>query len=204
MQPRRQQGQEEHQQDLSPDGGAHLPAAHAYLLHDLIAALILIALGDLLVVDDEHRGHQEQQSQEDAQEQEAAVHCVEFLRHLLAAGHAVSPIGDCQNGLGAGQLFAVGAVGVQVDAEGPAGQIRVHQMLCQGTVRHQAQHNLVGDDGAVPGGEAVQPGFHLNGCLLILIKEGLRQLKIAVRIGQHLVFPQGDSFPRQAAVLLRR
>lgn len=27
-----------------PVGGAHLPAAHAYLLHDLIAALILIAL----------------------------------------------------------------------------------------------------------------------------------------------------------------
>ena len=36
----------------------------------------LIALADLFVVDDQHRGHQEQAPQEDAKEQEAAVHGV--------------------------------------------------------------------------------------------------------------------------------
>ena len=38
--------------------------------------MILIALADLFVVDDQHRGHQEQAPQEDAKEQEAAVHGV--------------------------------------------------------------------------------------------------------------------------------
>ena len=72
MDARRHQGQEEHQQHLTADGGADLPGTHAHLLHDAEPVVILIALADLFVVDDQHRGHQEQAPQEDAKEQEAA------------------------------------------------------------------------------------------------------------------------------------
>lgn len=48
------------------DRGADFPVRHAHLPQDLVAALVFISFGDLLVVDDEGCGQQEQQSQEDA------------------------------------------------------------------------------------------------------------------------------------------
>lgn len=66
MKSRCQQRQEKYQQNLPPDGQGHLSGAHAYLLHDLVAPLVLIALGHLLIVNDEHGGQQEQQAQENS------------------------------------------------------------------------------------------------------------------------------------------
>ena len=76
MQRSHEQRQEKHQQYLFVDGAFDLFLAHAHLLHDAEPVVILIALADLFVVDDQHRGHQEQAPQEDAKEQEAAVHGV--------------------------------------------------------------------------------------------------------------------------------
>ena len=41
------------------DGPLDLAAAQAHLLHDLESRLVLVALADLLVVNNQHRGHQE-------------------------------------------------------------------------------------------------------------------------------------------------
>ena len=120
MDARRHQGQEEYQQHLTADGGADLPGTHAHLLHDLIAALVLISLGNLLVVDDEYRGQQEQQPQKHAQEQEAAVHGVQVHSVVLMADDGVHVIGvRRQQGVHKGQLFLFRAVQVHLDTKFP-------------------------------------------------------------------------------------
>ena len=58
---------------------------HAHLAHDGKAPLVLVALRDLLVVDDEHGGHQKDHTEEDSQEEEGAVDGVELLPVLLPA-----------------------------------------------------------------------------------------------------------------------
>ncbi len=54
------------------DGPADLRLGHAHLLQRAEPGLVLVALGDLLVVDDEDRGQEEQEAQENAQEEETA------------------------------------------------------------------------------------------------------------------------------------
>lgn len=95
MKSRCQQRQEKHQQNLPPDGQGHLSGAHAYLLHDLVAPLVLIALGHLLIVNDEHGGQQEQQAQENSQKQEAAAHGIKFHRHVLGLIRSDAPCREC-------------------------------------------------------------------------------------------------------------
>ena len=95
MKSRCQQRQEKYQQNLPPDGQGHLSGAHAYLLHDLVAPLVLIALGHLLIVNDEHGGQQEQQAQENSQKQEAAVHGIKFHRHVLGPIRSDAPCREC-------------------------------------------------------------------------------------------------------------
>ena len=73
------EGQEEHRPHLTADGRADLLAAHAHLLHDVEALLVLISLGNLFVIDDEDGGHQEEQPQKDAQEEQTAVCGIEAL-----------------------------------------------------------------------------------------------------------------------------
>ena len=107
MKSRCQQRQEKYQQNLPPDGQGHLSGAHAYLLHDLVAPLVLIALGHLLIVNDEHSVQQEQQAQENSQKQEAAVHGIKFHRHVLMAPDTERPIGNGQKRFRAIQLLRV-------------------------------------------------------------------------------------------------
>ena len=45
-------GQEKHGEQLGVDAAADVLLRHAHLLHDGEAALVLVALADLLVVDD--------------------------------------------------------------------------------------------------------------------------------------------------------
>ena len=85
MDDRSGQGEKEHGPHLAPDGGAHLLLAHANLLHDGKALLVLVAFGNLLIVDDEHRGHQEEEAQEKAQEQQTAVDTVYLQLAILLA-----------------------------------------------------------------------------------------------------------------------
>ena len=73
MHAREQQRQEEHQQDLRVDALADLALRHAYLPQDEEARLVLVALHDLLVVEDEHGRQQEHDAEQHAQEQQAAV-----------------------------------------------------------------------------------------------------------------------------------
>ena len=87
MHPRHHQRQEKYQQHLAVNGAFHLPAAHAHLLHDLKPRPILVALGDLLVIHDQHRGKQAHQSQDNAQKQQSPAHS----RHgLPGAPHGVA------------------------------------------------------------------------------------------------------------------
>lgn len=65
---RRDERQEEHEQHLRADGRLDLLRRHADLLHDAEAPAVVIALGDLLVVDDEHRRKQEHEPEEKAEE----------------------------------------------------------------------------------------------------------------------------------------
>ncbi len=61
--------------------------AHAHLLEDEEARLVLIALGHLLVVDDEHHGHDEDAAQKEGDEEEPAVDGVEIYPvYLLMVG----------------------------------------------------------------------------------------------------------------------
>ena len=55
------------------NGRLYLAAAHAYLLHDLKAVLVVIAFRYLLVINDQHRGHDKQDSQEDPYEEKPSV-----------------------------------------------------------------------------------------------------------------------------------
>lgn len=73
----RDKRKEEHGKHLASDGMPYLLLAHADFLHDLIALLVIISLGYLLIVDDQHSRHQEHDAQIDADEQKAAVQHIE-------------------------------------------------------------------------------------------------------------------------------
>ena len=74
------QGQVEHQQHLLGDDLFDLPVAHAHILEDVEAVMVVEALGDLLVVDNQHRRNQEQRHKEDAHKQQAPIHLVKAAR----------------------------------------------------------------------------------------------------------------------------
>ena len=57
---------------------------HADLRHDLKALLILIALADLLVIEDQDGHHEEEDAQEYTNEQESPIHLLQ-IRIVLAA-----------------------------------------------------------------------------------------------------------------------
>ena len=69
-----QQGKPEHHTDLCPDGAPDFLVAHPHLLHDFKVLLILEALRELLVVHDDQQADQEDEAEEDADEQQPAVH----------------------------------------------------------------------------------------------------------------------------------
>ena len=77
-------GQEEHHQNLAVDGCLYLAPAEAHLLHDFKTGLVLVALRDLLVVDNQHCRQQEDEAQEDTQKQESARQAVDLRRPLKA------------------------------------------------------------------------------------------------------------------------
>ena len=101
MYARGDQRQEEHGQQLGIDAPSDVPLGHAHLLHDLEAVLILVALGHLLVVDDEHGGKEEHDAQRDAQEEQPAVGAVEVIAVLRAALDVVAhvPAAGCVQAL---------------------------------------------------------------------------------------------------------
>ena len=80
MNSRRRQGQEELQRHLTSDGLFDLLRLHADLLHDLKALPILVALGDLLVIDDQNGREQADKTQQDPKEQEGTVHIQDVVQ----------------------------------------------------------------------------------------------------------------------------
>ena len=77
---------------LRIDASADLAPRHADVLHDGKACLILITLGELLVVDDEHGGEDEHDAEQDAEREHAGVVAVEVGAVLLAEREAVPVI----------------------------------------------------------------------------------------------------------------
>ena len=67
----RNQRQEENGKHLRIDTLADIALRHTHLLHDLKPTLIFIALGDLLIVDDQHGGEQEHNTQDQTQHEQA-------------------------------------------------------------------------------------------------------------------------------------
>ena len=78
------QRQVEHDEHLRAHRAAYLRLFQTDLAHDGEVALVVIALGELLVVHDQHRGHDEQQPEEHAEEEQPAVHAVNVVALLLA------------------------------------------------------------------------------------------------------------------------
>ena len=87
------QRQVEHNQYLRAHRAADLRLFQTDLAHDGEVALVVIALGELLVVHDQHCGHDEQKPEEDAEEEQPAVHAVNVVALLLAHidAHALDP-----------------------------------------------------------------------------------------------------------------
>ena len=85
MHARGNQRQEEHGQQLGVDVPSDVLLGHAHLLHDPEAVLILVALGHLLVVDNEHGGKEKHDAQRDAQEEQPAVGAIVVVAVLRAA-----------------------------------------------------------------------------------------------------------------------
>ena len=140
VQPRHHQRQGEHRQQLAVDAPAYVALGHAHLLHDVEPALVLIALGQLLVVDDGRRREDKHDAQHDAQEEQPAVGTVE-----------VRPVG----GFG---LHADAHVPVTADAR----QIVVQRILQVG--RHAVDVPLlvfrqIGVKGVVPCGRGIPAVF---------------------------------------------
>ena len=107
MKTRKTQRQEEYHQHLRVDAAADIALRHANLAHDGKARMILVALGHLLVIDDQHRGGGKYQTQHNSQKQQPAVHAViisGFLRQQLNVDcaaqrrHAVQQDGGFQFG----------------------------------------------------------------------------------------------------------
>ena len=109
------------------------------------AALVLVALGDLLIVDDKDGSQQEEEPQEDPQEQEPAVHGVELLGIVLLAGeaHAAVPLAQLEHKpLRLGQLFLIilpRQIHLNPELPGAAGGIQVHERLRRLPVRHHQE-----------------------------------------------------------------
>ncbi len=79
MYPRYRERQEEYEQHLRAYGCPHLAAAHAYLLHYLIAVVILVALGYLLIIDYQHRCKEEHNTEQQTEEKQHTVHAVHVV-----------------------------------------------------------------------------------------------------------------------------
>ena len=82
MDQRRRQRQEEHHQNLRMNAAADFSLAQTYLPHDAEALPILVALGNLLVVDDQDHRHDEQRAEEQTHEQQPAVKLGQLLSKI--------------------------------------------------------------------------------------------------------------------------
>ena len=86
------QRQHKHHEQLGADAPLDFRLCHAHLLHDLEALDILVALGNLLVVDYQHGSQQEHDAQHDANEEHASVGGVEIRSVVRPAGnHNTAP-----------------------------------------------------------------------------------------------------------------
>ena len=92
-------GQEEDHLYLPADGGAHFCVTEPHLPHDPEALAVLIPLGDLLIVDDQHGGDEEEGYEEQSHKEQTAIHTVK-----VGAGLALE----------AGSEIALGAVQVVI------------------------------------------------------------------------------------------
>ena len=90
VQSRHEKRQIEHRQQLAVDAAPDVALGHAHLLHNVEAGLILIALGQLLVIQDRHRRKDKDDTQHDAQEEQAAVGAVKSAR-LPALDSTLTP-----------------------------------------------------------------------------------------------------------------
>ena len=85
---RKQQRQEKHREHLRIYAFADVLFGHADLLHYLKSRLVLVALGDLLVVNDEDGGYDKHDAEHDAEEEQAAERAVKIVS---CRGHAAEP-----------------------------------------------------------------------------------------------------------------
>ena len=85
---RKQQRQEKHREHLRIYAFADVLFGHADLLHYLKSRLVLVALGDLLVVDNKDSGKDKHDAEHDAEEEQAAERAVKIV---FCRGHAAEP-----------------------------------------------------------------------------------------------------------------
>lgn len=78
VQTREGQRQHKHHEQLGTNAPLDFRLGHAHLLHDFEALHVLVALGDLLVIDNQHGGQQEHDAQHDAYEEQATVPALLF------------------------------------------------------------------------------------------------------------------------------
>ena len=148
------EGEQEHGQDLTAHRSGNELFVHAHLLKDLKPGPVVVALDDLLVVDDEHRGHQEQDAQQDTEEQEAAV---EGVDHLQVAGLCVvaqtveggRPRRGGEPGheaVGKGLVLLLRAADVQTEPHGGQGARAVRSVIAVVDLIEMDQHIVVRHD----------------------------------------------------------
>ena len=80
--------QEEYHQDLAAYRTFDLAFAHSYLLHDLIAFSVIKAFGNLFVINDQHRCHQEQASKIHSNKKHTAIQTKESLFFKISSLYA--------------------------------------------------------------------------------------------------------------------
>ena len=73
MDPCDNQRQEEYRKHLRMNRVLNLLMRHSNLLHNLISLLVIVSFGNLLVVNNQHRCHNEQYAKEDTDEKEPAI-----------------------------------------------------------------------------------------------------------------------------------
>ncbi len=73
----RRQRQEKHGENLTLDRRPDFRIAQPHLFHDFETLFILVALDNLLIIDDQHRGEYEQQSQEKSDKQKTSIKTVD-------------------------------------------------------------------------------------------------------------------------------
>ena len=91
MDHRTEKREEKDSTDLASNGASDLLLAHAHLLHDGKTRFVLVPFRNLLIVNNQHCGHQEQSAQERTEEEETTLHGIKFTFLRRPAAYHVVP-----------------------------------------------------------------------------------------------------------------